>query len=97
MMKAISKKTPQKYFRDVLLNKHRKVLLEKDDAFFNSYVMDIESFPLSIQVFVKELTNISDIWKGLDSQNKEEIWKQLHTIIAASDKCDESNGCESIT
>lgn len=89
MTKAISKKTPQKYFKECVLSKYRNELINEDDSFFSHEIFQNDDFPISIQVFLKELTNINDMWSSIDGNNKKVIWQHIKVIISASDRCDD--------
>ena len=88
MCKSVSKKTPQKYFKETLLNSYRDKLIKKDDSFMSENAFDKTVFPLPIQLVFQEINGFYNIWTEVDEHNKNIIWQHIHALITASDKCD---------
>jgi hypothetical protein len=89
MSKSISKKTPQKYFKDMLLIKYRSFLELEDDSFLKDDILDKSKLPLGIQLLCNELTDFYSTWEKIDAENKKIIWQHVKILIATCDKCDE--------
>ena len=88
MSKSISKKTPQKYFKEILLNKYRNYLEIEDDSFLKEDMFDQSKLPLGIQLLCQELNGFYNTWEQIDEENKTTIWRHVKTLMNTSDKCD---------
>lgn len=88
MCKSISRKTPLKYFKEILLTPYRDYLIREDDAFFNNNLFTKSIFPIHIQILLQDLDEICKIWSQIDEENKKIIWQHIKILIVASDNCD---------
>lgn len=90
MLQNLEPKTLENIFRTYVVSKYKDQLLNKDESFFlehNEY--DIQS--QRTDYWLSLIDQIKDMWKTLDSENREVIWKYFHVMIVLSDKCHSSN------
>lgn len=90
MLQNLEPKTLENIFRTYVVTKYKDQLLNKDESFFlehNEY--DIQS--QRTDYWLSLIDQIKDMWKTLDSENREVIWKYFHVMIVLSDKCHSSN------
>ena len=90
MSKSISKKTPQRYFKEILLNNYREYLLNEDDTFFKSAIFERINLPIHIKLVVQELKGIYKLWNEIDHANKKIIWSHIHGLIQKCDNCEQT-------
>lgn len=86
LMKNMDPKSPQKFFNSNIACKYREYIVNKNEDFFlGDDAIAIESDHKQYwQDFIKYLRQI---WKTLDQDNKEVIWKYFHILTVLSDKC----------
>ena len=83
LARNLNQKTPSTIFKKYVEGMYRQQILSKDEAFFlqqQQYGFDTNNWVTFVQL-------IKGIWRDLDEENKEVIWKYMHTLIALSDKC----------
>ena len=90
MSKSISKKTPHRYFKEILLNNYREYLLNEDDTFFKSAIFERINLPIHIKLVVQELKGIYKLWNEIDHANKKIIWSHIHGLIQKCDNCEQT-------
>jgi hypothetical protein len=86
MFSNIEPKKPEFMFRTFFLSKYRKSLLEKDESFFLDK-SDYETEPGQDAFWDSFIKQLKSLWKSLDNQNKEVMWKYFHVLVVLSDKC----------
>lgn len=84
MVKNLDPKTPQNIFNTYVSATYREYILNKDESFFLSHEVEIPTYKDYWQEFIDY---IKKIWKTLDTDNKEIIWKYFHVLLVLSDKC----------
>lgn len=88
LTKSINKKMPQKYLRDLLLDRYRSEILAEDESIFDIASLNDYDLPMPVRLLVNDLTNIKEIWMSLEKNDKDAIWKHLKVLIILSNKCD---------
>ena len=88
MCKSISRKSPQRYFKEILLSPYRECLINEDDSFMDTNIFNSCSLPLHIQILLQDMKNIQQIWKEIDPSNKHTIWQHIKILVHNSDLCD---------
>lgn len=86
VLQNVNKKTPQNFFNKYVVSSYRDVILERDEVFFLSE----KQFGLkddSAQYWLGFIEQLQNIWKTLDAENKDIIWKYFRVLILLSDKC----------
>lgn len=89
MMQNVEPKTLENFFRTYVLSKYRDHLINKDENFF----LEHQEFGITSSRTDHWLTLIDElklIWKNLNNENKDIIWKYFQILIILSDKCQAS-------
>jgi hypothetical protein len=84
MVRNLDPKTPQRIFDTYVSDKYRDYILTKDEAFFLTHDIEVNSHKDYWDEFINY---IKGIWRTLDVENKEIIWKYFHVLLVLSDKC----------
>lgn len=85
-LKTIDIKKPQSVFDLYVYKEYKAPLLKKDENFFLTNQYDLTDAPKDDN-WVEFIENIRAIWKILDQENKEAIWKHFHLLITLNEKC----------
>jgi hypothetical protein len=76
---------PQKVFDEHLHDVYENSILDKDENFFLNedyqHIVDTRGIDLDI------ISTIKNMWKDLDTNNKEAIWKYLQVLVLLNRKC----------
>ena len=86
LLRNTTPQTPQKIFNNYVLSKYRDFLVRQDESFF----LEEKEFGLkddSKEYWFDFIQKLKSIWKDLDAENKQVIWKYFHVLILLSDKC----------
>lgn len=86
MMSNLEQKSPERIFRQYVLNKFKEQILKKDEAFFLNHT-DYEIHSNKKEYWTDFMNQIKSIWSTLDDSTKEVIWKYFHILLVLSDKC----------
>ena len=88
LLRSMNEKTPQKIFKEGMIDKYRKAMLEKDESVFlkGEYVMSKDYYE-AYEQWDEFIDMMKKLWLTLDSENKEIIWRYFHVMIVLSDKC----------
>lgn len=88
LLRNINEKTPQKIFKEGMIDKYRKAMLEKDDRVFleGNYTMSKDYYE-AYEQWDEFIDMMKKLWVTLDPDNKETIWRYFHVMIVLSDKC----------
>ena len=85
LLKNLDPKKPQEVFNVYVYNEYKSYIVERNEAFFLSNNIDITSDRKDY--WLEFIENIRGIWKTLDTDNKEVIWKYFHILVALNEKC----------
>lgn len=85
LVKNCDPKSPQRIFNSHVLTKYREHILSKNEDFFLT-TNDIEITNGKKEYWHEFINYIKIIWKTLDNENKEIIWKYFHSLLILSDK-----------
>lgn len=92
LIKNLDERKPRQFFVKFLTNDIRPRILSRDETFFMTevhhhkhIVQDVEGVDESQWDAIVDM--LRDLWGGLESDNKEAIWKYFQVLIALSDKC----------
>jgi hypothetical protein len=89
MLMNIEPKTLENIFRTYVLSKYRDQLLSKDERFFLDH-KEFQIYSQRTDYWLELIDQIKSMWKQLDDENREIIWKYFHVMIVLSDKCHSS-------
>lgn len=85
MLRNVDPKSPQSIFNNYIVSKYRDAMLNKDEDVFLKTEFDIHS--RRKEYWLEFIHQLQSIWKTLNDENKEVIWKYFHVLIILSDKC----------
>lgn len=85
LVKNCDPKSPQRIFSSYVLTKYRDNILSKNEEFFLNN-NDIEITSGKKEYWYEFINYIKIIWKTLDNDNKDIIWKYFHSLLILSDK-----------
>jgi hypothetical protein len=83
VLRNVNIKTPQSFFNTYILSTYRDMLLKKDETFF----LQEEKFGIRDEYWFDFINQLKYMWKTLEQDNKDVIWKYFHVLILLSDKC----------
>jgi hypothetical protein len=90
MVKNLDVKSPQRIFSSYVASRYREYILSKNEDFFlTTSTEEIEIHSTRKEYWVEFISYIRSIWKTLDTENKDVIWKYFHVLLVLSDKCQE--------
>ena len=89
IVKSINKKAPQRYLRDLVLERCKVQIMQEDDSLFDAGVIDINELPLPVKLLLTDFNNIKEIWTSLEEKDKSAIWKHLKVLTILSIRCDD--------
>lgn len=84
LLKNLDPKKPQEVFNNLVYNKYKDRIMIKDEEFFLYTNFNIKEHTDYWEEFID---NIGGIWKTLDNENKEIVWKYFHVLIVINEKC----------
>jgi hypothetical protein len=84
-IKNLDKKQPQSIFNTYVYNKYKENILTENEEFFLTNEYDIVSERK--EYWVEFIGNIRNIWKNLDTTNKDVIWKYFKVLVLLNEKC----------
>lgn len=86
MLRNVDPKGPLRIFNDFVLKKYKDAILKKDESvFLEETVFDIYSNRK--EYWLEFIDNIKSLWKDLNDDNKEVIWKYFHVLVVLTEKC----------
>jgi hypothetical protein len=86
MLQNLEPKTLENIFRTYVVEKYKDQLLMKDESFFLEHT-DFEIYSQRTDYWLSLIDQLKEMWKTLDQDNKEIVWKYFHVLIVISDKC----------
>jgi hypothetical protein len=78
-------KLPQKIFNDNIRENYETRIVNKDEQFFLSE--DYEHIANKHNLDLDIVSKLKGIWKTLDADNKEVIWKYLQVLVVLNKRC----------
>jgi len=85
VLKTFNKYQPQSIFNTYVAVPYKDQIVEKDEQFFLNEKYDIKSDSQDYwQGFIETLRQL---WKQLNSDNKDVIWQYFRVLITLNDKC----------
>jgi calcineurin-like phosphoesterase family protein len=76
----------QVMFNSFVVSKYKNAILSKDDVFFLEDE-DIDVGTNRKDYWINFINQLKSLWKTIDKNNKDIIWKYLHVLCILSDKC----------
>jgi len=86
LLRNVDPKSPQTIFNNFVATKFKNAILSKDDSFF----LDNNDFGIVStrkDYWIEFIEQLKILWKTIDIDNKDIIWKYLHVLYVLSDKC----------
>ena len=84
--KTLSKKHPQIFFKQIIIDKHRDDIIGKNfDMFDNLYIDD--NIPAIIKNLIFSFKDIKFLMSKISQENKETIMRHLQVLVILSDRC----------
>jgi hypothetical protein len=86
LLRNVDPKSPQAIFNNYVITKFKEAILSKDDSFF----LDNDDFGIVSarkDYWIEFINQLKLLWKTIDNDNKDVIWKYLHVLYVLSDKC----------
>lgn len=86
MLRNVNPKMPQQVFHKYVVSKYKDAMLSRDEnVFLNNTYDEVEGNEK--EQWLQFIDQIKSIWKTLDDNNKEIVWKYFHVLIVLSEKC----------
>lgn len=87
MVKNIDPKVPQVFFNDHVAAKYETQLMNRDEQFFLDHDYSQEVTRLVHGFNLDVIGKLKYIWRDLDNDNQDTIWKYIHVLLALNRKC----------
>lgn len=87
LLRNVDPKSPQTIFNNYVITKFKDSILSKDDSFF----LDNDDFGIVStrkDYWIEFIEQLKLLWKTIDHDNKDVIWKYLHVLYVLSNKCE---------
>lgn len=88
LLVACSPNQPQNIFDMYVAQKYKDKILAKDENFFMTTDYDINDDDGN--QWSSFINVLCQLWRNLDTNNKESIWKFFGVLIVLNDKCNEA-------
>jgi hypothetical protein len=85
LLKNLDKKKPQDVFNTYVYIEYKDYILQRNEVFFMNN--DVEITSTRKDQWLEFISNIRDIWKTLDDDNKDVIWKYFQVLVTLNEKC----------
>ena len=85
LLKNLDKKKPQDIFNTYVYTEYKDYILQRNEDFFLHNEVDIKS--TRKDQWLEFIANIRSIWKTLDEDNKDVIWKYFQVLVTLNEKC----------
>jgi hypothetical protein len=85
--KTLSKKHPQIFFKQIIIDKHRDDIICKNFDMFDHLYID-NNIPAIIKNLIFSFKDIKFLMSKISQENKEAIMKHLQVLVVLSDRCD---------
>jgi hypothetical protein len=87
LLRNVDPKSAQTIFNNYVITKFKDAILSKDDSFF----LDNNDFGIVStrkDYWIEFIEQLKLLWKTIDNDNKDIIWKYLHVLYVLSNKCE---------
>mgnify|MGYP003704893461 CR=1 FL=1 len=84
-LKNLDVKKPQEIFNTYIYSEYKTQILNRNEEFFLKNNIKISSS--RVEYWFDFIDHIRGIWKDLDDENKDVIWKYFHLLITLNEKC----------
>jgi hypothetical protein len=85
LLKNLDNKKPQDIFNTYVYIEYKDYILKRNEEFFLHNVVEFES--TRKDQWLEFIANIRNIWKTLDEDNKDVIWKYFQVLVTLNEKC----------
>jgi hypothetical protein len=85
LLKNLDKKKPQNVFNTYVYNEYKDYIVNRNEDFFLNN--EVEIISTRKDQWLEFISNIRDIWKTLDEDNKDVIWKYFQILVTLNEKC----------
>lgn len=86
MLRNVNPKMPQQVFHKYVISKYKDAMLIRDESvFLNNTYDEVEG--KEKEQWLQFIDQIKSIWKTLDDNNKDVVWKYFNVLIVLSEKC----------
>jgi hypothetical protein len=85
LLKNLDNKKPQDIFNTYVYIEYKDYILKRNEDFFLHNVVEFES--TRKDQWLEFIANIRNIWKTLDEDNKDVIWKYFQVLVTLNEKC----------
>ena len=84
--KTLSKKHPQIFFKQIIIDKHRDEIITENFNMFDHLYID-DNIPAIIKNLIFSFKDIKFLMSKMSQENKEAIMKYLQVLVVLSDRC----------
>ena len=84
LLKNLDVKKPQEVFNTYVYNEYKDYIVNKNEDFF--LTNDVEITTDSKDYWLDFIKTIRGVWKSLDDENKDVVWKYFHVLVALNEK-----------
>lgn len=85
LLKNLDNKKPQDIFNTYVYIEYKDYILQRNEDFFLHNLVEFES--TRKDQWLEFIANIRNIWKTLDEDNKDVIWKYFQVLVTLNEKC----------
>lgn len=85
MLRNVNPKRPIEIFNKYVYAHYKDVIQRRDEEFFLNNTYDL-SKSTAVEYWLEFIENIRHIWKTLDNDEKDVIWKYFHVLIILNEK-----------
>jgi hypothetical protein len=86
LLKNVDPKSPQNIFNNYVVTKFNEAIIKKDDSFFLEN-NDFGIVSTRKDYWIDFINQLKSIWKTIDQENKDVIWKYFQVLLILSEKC----------
>lgn len=85
LLKNLDSKKPQGIFNTYVYTEYKDYILQRNEDFFLHNEVEITS--TRKDQWLEFIANIRTIWRTLDEDNKDVIWKYFQVLVTLNEKC----------
>lgn len=86
LLRNVDPKSPQNIFNNYVVTKFNEAIIKKDDSFFLEN-NDFGIVSTRKDYWIDFINQLKSIWKTIDQENKDVIWKYFQVLLILSEKC----------
>lgn len=86
LVSNVDPSSPQNMFNSFVASKYKDAILSKDDSFFLEG-NDFGIISSRKDYWIDFINHLKVLWKTIDKNDKDIIWKYLHVLCILNDKC----------